>query len=111
MHAGAPCELCRTDNVRRTDPHSSCHGKTYVCYLLHARCDTGAVGHDAMADQAKADALGNRLIHFAVCVIKLADALPKTPAGTRLTAVFEVRHFGAPNDAEACVGGKRQGLR
>jgi len=37
-----------------------------------------------MGDQAKADALENRLIDFAVRVIKLADALPKTPAGKHI---------------------------
>ena len=37
-----------------------------------------------MGDQTKTDELEDRLIDFAVRVIKLADALPKTPAGKHI---------------------------
>ena len=37
-----------------------------------------------MSDQTLADELENRLIDSAVRVIKLADVLPKTPAGKHI---------------------------
>ena len=37
-----------------------------------------------MGDQARANELENRLIDFAVRVIKWADALPKTRAGKQM---------------------------
>ena len=55
-----------------------------------------------MGDQAKADELENRLIDFAVRVIKLADALPKTPAGKHIARqLLRSGTSAAPNDAEA----------
>ena len=55
-----------------------------------------------MGDQAKADELENRLIDFAVRVIKLADALPKTPAGKHIARqLLRSGTSAAPNHAEA----------
>ena len=57
----------------------------------------------AMRDQAKANELENRLIDFAVRVIKLADALPKTPAEKHIARqLLRSGTSAAPNYAEAC---------
>jgi four helix bundle protein len=55
-----------------------------------------------MGDQAKANELESRLIDFAVRVIKLADALPKTPAGKHVARqLLRSGTSAAPNYAEA----------
>ncbi len=55
-----------------------------------------------MRDQGKADELENRLIDFAVRVIKLADVLPKTPVGKHIARqLLRSGTSAAPNYAEA----------
>ena len=55
-----------------------------------------------MSDQTQADELENRLIDFAVRVINLADALPKTPAGKHIAGqLLRSGTSPAPNYAEA----------
>lgn len=57
----------------------------------------------------KADALESRLIDFAVRIIKLADALPKTPAGRHIAGqVLRCGTSPAPNYAEARSAESRQ---
>jgi len=59
-------------------------------------------GRDTRGNQAKADELENRLINFAVRVLKLADALPRTPAGKHIARqLLRSGTSVAPNDAEA----------
>ena len=55
-----------------------------------------------MGDAAKANEMEDRLIDFAVRVIKVADALPKTPAGTHIgRQLLRSGTSPAPNYAEA----------
>jgi len=55
-----------------------------------------------LGDQTKPDELENRLIDFAVRVIRLADALPQTPAGKHIARQWlRSGTSAAPNDAEA----------
>ena len=55
-----------------------------------------------MGDPTQADEVENRLIDFGVRILKVADALPKTPAGKHIG--FQLLRSGtspAPNYAEA----------
>ena len=55
-----------------------------------------------MGDAEKANEIENRLIDFAVRVIKVADALPKTPAGKHTAGqLLRSGTSPAPNYAEA----------
>ena len=55
-----------------------------------------------MGDVAKANEIEDRLIDFAVRVIKLADALPKTPSGKHISGqLLRSGTSPAPNYAEA----------
>lgn len=55
-----------------------------------------------MGDSAKANDIENRLIDFAVRVIKLADALPKTASGKHISGqLLRSGTSPAPNYAEA----------
>ena len=55
-----------------------------------------------MGDAEKANAIEDRLIDFAVRVIKVADALPKSPAGKHIAVqLLRVSTLPAPNYAEA----------
>ncbi len=55
-----------------------------------------------MGDAAKANEVETRLIDFAMRVIKLADALPKTPSGRHIGAqLLRSGTSPAPNYAEA----------
>ena len=55
-----------------------------------------------MGDQARANELENRLIDFAVRVIKWADASPKTPAGKQMPRpLLRSGTSAAPHHAEA----------
>ena len=55
-----------------------------------------------MGDSKKADEIENRLIDFAVRVIKVSDALPKTPAGKHIAGqLLRSGTSAAPNYAEA----------
>jgi four helix bundle protein len=57
---------------------------------------------DAMGDVAKSNDLERRLIDFAVRVIKVADALPKSPAGKHIAGqLLRSGTSPAPNYAEA----------
>ena len=54
------------------------------------------------ADQSKADEIEERLINFAVRIIKLTSALPKTPAGRHVAGqILRSGTSPAPNDGEA----------
>ena len=56
----------------------------------------------AMSDVAKANELEDRLIDFAVRIIKVADALPDTPAGKHVSRqLLRSGTSPAPNYAEA----------
>ncbi len=55
-----------------------------------------------MGDVAKANDIENRLIDFAVRIIKLADAMPKTPSGNHIgRQLLRSGTSPAPNYAEA----------
>jgi four helix bundle protein len=55
-----------------------------------------------MSDTAKANELEDRLIDFAVRIIKVADALPETPAGKHVSRqLLRSGTSPAPNYAEA----------
>ncbi len=55
-----------------------------------------------MGDAEKANEIEERLIDFAVRVIKVADALPKSPAGKHIAAqLLRAGTSPAPNYAEA----------
>jgi len=55
-----------------------------------------------MGDAANANEIENRLIDFAVRIIKVADALPKTPAGKHMAGqLLRSGTSQAPNYAEA----------
>ena len=55
-----------------------------------------------MGDAAKANAIEERLIDFAVRVIRVADALPRTPVGKHIAGqLLRSRTSPAPNYAEA----------
>ncbi len=55
-----------------------------------------------MGDASKANEIENRLIDFAVRIIKLADALPKTPSGKHISGqLLRSGTSPAPNYAEA----------
>ena len=55
-----------------------------------------------MGDAAKANDIEDRLIEFAVRVIKLADSLPKTPSGKHIgLQLLRSGTSPAPNYAEA----------
>ena len=55
-----------------------------------------------MGDAKKANEIEDRLIDFAVRVIKLADALPRTPAGKHIAGqLLRSGTSPAPNYAEA----------
>ena len=55
-----------------------------------------------MRDESRADELQNRLIDFAVRVINVADALPKTSAGRHVAGqILRCGTSPAPNYAEA----------
>ena len=55
-----------------------------------------------MGDSSKANELEDRLIDFAVRIIKVADALPKSAAGKHVSRqLLRSGTSPAPNDAEA----------
>jgi four helix bundle protein len=55
-----------------------------------------------MRDEARADELENRLIEFAVRIITVADALPRSPAGRHIAVqLLRAGTSPAPNYAEA----------
>ncbi len=58
-----------------------------------------------MGETDKATEIENRLIDFAVRIIKVADALPKSPAGKRIGGqLLRSGTSPAPKYAEACGG-------
>ena len=58
-----------------------------------------------MGDSAKANELEDRLIDFAVRIIKVADALPKSAAGKHVSRhLLRSGTSPAPNYAEARAG-------
>jgi hypothetical protein len=63
-----------------------------------------------VGNREKANEIEDRLIDFAVRVIKMADALPRTPAGKHIAVqLLRAGTSPAPNYAEA-RGGKQRGL-
>ena len=64
-----------------------------------------------MGDVVKANEIEDRLIDFAVRVIKLADALPKTPSGKHIGGqLLRSGTSPAPNYAEARVAESNAGF-
>ena len=64
-----------------------------------------------MGNAAKANEIENRLIDFAVRVIKVADALPKTAAAKHIAGqLLRSGTSPAPNYAEARGGGTHRRL-
>ena len=69
-----------------------------ILVILHF----GGVSADGRRDAAKANEIEDRLIDFAVRVIRVADALPKSPAGKHIAnQLLRSGTSPAPSYAEA----------